>query len=60
MRGGGRLTLSESGFDLHALLSGLEEMFGVQARRKGLDLPAPHLRGRAIAMREDDGADAPP
>lgn len=34
----GRVTLSESVFDLHHLLSGLEEMFGVQARRKGLPL----------------------
>jgi signal transduction histidine kinase/ligand-binding sensor domain-containing protein/DNA-binding response OmpR family regulator len=34
----GRTTLNEQGFDLQRMLDGLEEMFGLRARQKGLGL----------------------
>jgi signal transduction histidine kinase/DNA-binding LytR/AlgR family response regulator len=51
----GRVTLQEKSFDLYRLLSGLEEMFGLRARDKGLALSCERAEDVLRYVRADEG-----
>jgi PAS domain S-box-containing protein len=51
----GRVTLEETSFDLYRLLDGLEEMFGLRARDKGLALSFERAENVPQYVRTDEG-----
>jgi PAS domain S-box-containing protein len=51
----GRVTLQEKSFDLHRLLGGLEEMFGLRAEEKGLALRFERAEAVPQYVRTDEG-----
>jgi CheY-like chemotaxis protein len=51
----GRVTLEEKSFDLYRLLDGLEEMFGLRARDKGLALSFERAENVPQYVRTDEG-----
>jgi len=51
----GRVMLQEGSFDLHRLLDGLEEMFGLRARDKGLVLSCERAEDVPRYVRTDEG-----
>jgi PAS domain S-box-containing protein len=51
----GRMTLEETSFDLYRLLDGLEEMFGLRARDKGLALSFERAENMLQYVRTDEG-----
>ncbi|EYF06255.1 ATP-binding protein [Chondromyces apiculatus] len=51
----GRATLNEADFDLHRLLGSVEEMFAVQARKKGLTLDVHRDPTLPRCVRSDEG-----
>ena len=51
----GRVTLEETSFDLYRLLDGLEEMFGLRAKDKGLALSFERAENVPQYVRADEG-----
>jgi PAS domain S-box-containing protein len=51
----GRVTLQETSFDLYRLLDGLEEMFGLRAKDKGLALSFERAENVPQYVRTDEG-----
>ncbi|HSN96812.1 MAG TPA: ATP-binding protein [Candidatus Nanopelagicales bacterium] len=51
----GRITLNETDFDIYRLISGVEEMFAVQARKKGLRLEVERDLALPRYVRTDEG-----
>ena len=51
----GRETLDETGFDLHYLLDGLEDMFCIRAEQKGLQLVVARAEGVPQYIASDEG-----
>jgi len=51
----GRTTLNEQGFDLQRMLDGLEEMFGLRAKQKGLGLSCESSEDMPHYVQADEG-----